>query len=419
MRILFISNTFPSDPAKSVHGIFQRMGLFVDAALQLSETLDMLFFVPPAIDVSHKSVKRYEDTFRKIWSDRINLFLVPHAVNPNFHKNWDRYGAGIFDVFRQESYSLTSGAAQLCGIEACLARGPDAVVVQRLAAMLPLMRIRVVLPPVFFDLDDIEHRSHFRRVSTCPRWPGERVTLLHTPALKAAEMRAIRASAQTFVCSEIDRAYLSKQAKTPNVFVAPNAVQMPLTRSLIPDGANLLFVGTFAYQPNVQAADFLVGEIWPLVRAKVPQARLRIVGSQQEVLRYFSNPPDGVDYLGFVPNIDSVYDETRVVCCPIFAGAGTRIKIIEAAARAKAVVSTTMGAEGLEFEGGTAIQIRDKTQEFANACVALLQDPALAKKIGDAARRTFLQKYDRSAVVAQIVACIGASLAAQVQAPAQ
>lgn len=410
MRTLFISNTFPSDPATDVHGIFQRMRLYIDAGLQLSDELDLLFFVPPAIDVSEAGVARYQELLRKAWSDRVNLFLVRHMVNPNFHTNWDRYGAGIFNVYRQESYFPTSGEAQIRAIEACLERRPDAVIVHRLAAMLPLMRTRVPLPPVFFDLDDIEHRSHPRRVSTCPRWPGERLTLLHTPALKAGEMRAIRAATNTFVCSELDRAYLSKEARTDNLVVVQNSVPLPTARPPVADGPNLLFVGTFAYGPNVQAANFLVKNIWPLVRAQVPEARLRIVGGHQEVLDDFSNPPDGVDFLGFVPDLDAVYEQTRVVCCPIFAGAGTRIKIVEAAAHGKAIVSTAMGAEGLEFEDGRAVLLLDGTEEFAAACIALLRDPEASARMGAAARMTFLKTYERSAVVGQIAACIKQSL---------
>jgi glycosyltransferase involved in cell wall biosynthesis len=101
-----------------------------------------------------------------------------------------------------------------------------------------------------------------------------------------------------------------------------------------------------------------------------------------------------------------------VVCCPIFYGSGTRIKIIEAAAYARAIVSTTLGAEGLVFENGTELVLRDGLAQLAEECVRLLQDPAAAERLGTAARERARVTYERSAVVAQLERLFDAGLRA-------
>lgn len=406
MRAFLLSNYFPTDPKTCVHGIFQRLDMLVEAAAIKCDELDMLFFVAPGIDVSPASVETYQIALRERWGGKINLFLVGHAVNPHFDSNWDRYGAGIFDVYRQENVSLMCGLEQVSAIQKCLARKPDWILAHRLNAMLSLMRAPGKLPPVILDLDDIEHRSHWRRVTNYPRWPGERLTLLHTPALRTAELRAIRTSSLTFVCSKPDQVFMAKNAGSSNVVTIPNSTKFLLEATGFVDSPNLLFVGTFDYRPNLQAVNYLVEKIWPLIKLRVPAARLLIAGSGEKLLKHFNSPPNGVEYLGFVDDLDQLYRTTRIVCCPMLAGGGTRIKIIEAAAHGKAIVSTTLGSEGLELENGTEISIHDGAANFAQSCIQLLQNAELCEKLGSAARRVVARKYDRDAVISKIVSHI-------------
>jgi len=109
-----------------------------------------------------------------------------------------------------------------------------------------------------------------------------------------------------------------------------------------------------------------------------------------------------VSFLGFVDDLDSWYARARVVCCPISHGSGTRVKIIEAAAHARAIVSTSMGAEGLNFRDGREILLRESPSALADACVELLNDPSRADHLGRAARARAAERYERSAVVTQL-----------------
>ena len=109
-----------------------------------------------------------------------------------------------------------------------------------------------------------------------------------------------------------------------------------------------------------------------------------------------------MSFPGFVDDLLPWYRRARVVCCPIHHGGGTRVKIIEAAANAKAIVSTRVGAEGLEFTDGSEIILRDDPGEIAAECIRLLGDPRAAATLGAAALRKARSIYEKSAVVDQL-----------------
>jgi len=109
-----------------------------------------------------------------------------------------------------------------------------------------------------------------------------------------------------------------------------------------------------------------------------------------------------LEVLGFVENLDNLYRSVRATAVPIKVGGGTRIKIIEAAAYGKPTVSTTVGAEGLEFSNDSEILIRDDPREFADACVKLLSDSIYSENVGLAAREKTIKLYDRNNIIIDI-----------------
>jgi glycosyltransferase involved in cell wall biosynthesis len=178
----------------------------------------------------------------------------------------------------------------------------------------------------------------------------------------------------------------------------PNAVTIPDEQPLTSE-KTLLFIGSYRNQPNVEAAEFLIEKVWPRVRRGVPEARLIIAGSPPENIRGYRQDMPAVEFTGFVDDLTALYQRSRVVCAPIFSGAGTRVKIIEAAAFGKPIVSTRLGAEGIEMRDGREISLRDDPNSFAEACLRLLTDPALCEQLGAAAHATAVRHYDRTKVV--------------------
>jgi glycosyltransferase involved in cell wall biosynthesis len=156
------------------------------------------------------------------------------------------------------------------------------------------------------------------------------------------------------------------------------------------------------YEPNADAADWLMAEVWPRISSEMPHARLLLAGGRPEELRMFMSPPQGVSILGFVPDLAALYGQAHVFVCPVRAGSGTRVKLLEAGAYAKAIVSTTVGAEGLDYQDGVSAIFADDAAAFAQACLALLRDPMRQRSMGHAARELIRKRYERAAVISRI-----------------
>lgn len=398
MRVLFVSNHFPTDLSTSTQGIFKRMRLFIDALNPIAQ-LEMLFFVPPETDVSAEAIAATEQALSQHWQISVTLYLCSTLPDQPSQPKWRQQGEGIFNFFSQTDFRASP--QQIQALEACLTRQPDAVFVHRLSNMSVAMRVRQPLPPIFFDLDDIEHIKFIRQIRQPPTRLQTLLYYLQVPARLRGELQAIRLAERTFVCSEHDRRYLSDRWKLPGVVSVPNAIQIPEPQPLTSE-PTLLLLGGYYYFPNINAANFLIEQVWTHVHQAMPQARLLIAGPQPENIRSYGKGVPGVEFIGFVDDLDALYQRSRVVCCPILSGGGTRVKMIEAAAYGKSIVSTRIGAEGLEMTDGRDFLLRDRPQDFAAACIELLQNDTLCHSLGTAARSAAIRHYDRSNIVRQI-----------------
>jgi glycosyltransferase involved in cell wall biosynthesis len=130
----------------------------------------------------------------------------------------------------------------------------------------------------------------------------------------------------------------------------------------------------------------------------MPTATLKIAGTPADRIPSYRAGTPGVKFTGFVKELEDLYRQSRVVCAPILSGGGTRVKIIEAAAYGKPIVSTIIGAEGIEMQDGIEIFLRDDPESFAQACIRLLNDHTLCKQVGMAARSTAIKKYDEMTI---------------------
>jgi glycosyltransferase involved in cell wall biosynthesis len=260
--------------------------------------------------------------------------------------------------------------------------------------MCPLLRTRKGLPFVFFDLDDIEHVVFKRGFRYLRRTSTRLLNYLLFPTLCRGEIKAIQLAHRTFVCSDKDQEYLTNRWGLKGVVKVPNAIKIPLAQPITPE-QTLLFLGSYNYKPNVDAAEFLIQKIWPLIHRELPKATLTVAGSPSDSIPSFRAGIKGVRFTGFVEDLDSLYRQSRVVCVPILSGGGTRVKIIEAAAYGKPIVSTNIGAEGLQMRDDHDIVIRDDPELFAEACIKLLKDLETCHRLGSAARATVVKQYDQ------------------------
>jgi len=374
--------------------------MFAEALGGLGE-LDALFFVPAQLAPSYENAQAFGRALRRYWGFEVGVTLCAQRPFGGYRNALERYVLPALIQSRLPVWGCASGKEHLRALEGCLDRGYDAVFVHRLAAMHPFLNCRRRLRAVFFDLDDIEHVAFRRDIDQPPKWRSKSLLHLQIPALMFAERRAAGMARRTFVCSERDRRYLSYHLGFPRVDVVPNGIEMPRP-AVVASSPTMLFAGMYSYQPNARAAEYLLRDIWPLVLKAVPEARLLLAGARPDCIPGYGQPMKGVTFLGFVPDLKDLYDRTRVVCCPILAGGGTRVKIVEAAAFGKAVVSTTIGAEGLEFVKGREIVICDDPASFAEACIGLLKDEERCRRFGVAARAAAEKLYDRQGIMKRV-----------------
>lgn len=400
MRILLLSASFPDDPSQKVHGVFQRLRLLVDAIKELG-SLDALFFVGPEVDTSAAGTEVYRRRIAESWGVDMGLRTVPRTSWPDEVTRWDAYGRGLIDGFRSGRFRGANGPLQQQALERALETKPDVLFVHRLTPMAPVLRTAVALPPIVFDLDDVEHIAFARSISQPPTWKARKLLYLQVPSILWAERRAIRAAQRTFVCSEKDRRYLTRTLRVPGVTVIPNAVEL---RELQPPPSRptAMFIGSLDYGPNRNAAALLVSEIWPRVRALVPTAELTIAGRHPERVPGYAKSHPGVEFTGFVEDLEQLYARSRVVCVPIRAGGGTRIKILEAAAFGKPVVATPLGAEGLDLRDGVHLLERAGVDAFAEAVAELMRDEERCVELGRAAREVVGSRYSKDGVLERI-----------------
>jgi polysaccharide biosynthesis protein PslH len=213
------------------------------------------------------------------------------------------------------------------------------------------------------------------------------------------EQNAVRKFQHVIAVSDNDRTLMARWVAPEHITVVPTGVDLG-HYSPGPDANEtaplITFVGAMDWEPNVDGVDYFCGEIWPLIRAEVAEARLRIVG-RNPVRRIQRWASDIVEITGEVPSVVEPLRQSAVVIVPLRIGGGTRLKIYEAMATARAVVSTSVGAEGLDIEHGRDIILADDPRSFAKAVVMLLRDPNLRRRYGTAAKEK-ASRYDWPAI---------------------
>jgi glycosyltransferase involved in cell wall biosynthesis len=398
---LVITPLRPLVKSFTIRGTLRRFRLFMEAIGEIVDTVELVHLIGSRVIAASPDIEELNAE----QSSYLQLPVSTHLIELQAHRRRSlvsRYLSGIPSIYKQDVFSWFSGMEQVAKLAELLDRSPDIVFVHRLSAMLPVLRSKRRPERMYFDLDDIEHRVRFQTALQRPIRKGTLAYLSHVPAIAAAERRAAAQSRLTFVCSELDRVRL-RWLGFPRVTVIPNAINAPSEPADLPRAPTVLFLGICEYPPNREAAERLVRQIFPRIRAIVPGAQLFIAGDGSLDLPSAREHPAGVRYLGFVVDLPALYASARVICCPITSGSGTRVKIIEAAGYARPVVATTFAAEGLDFRDGVEILLRDDDDAIAAECVRLMRDDALCRELGRAARNRMHKTYDASAIRKTIV----------------
>ena len=204
----------------------------------------------------------------------------------------------------------------------------------------------------------------------------------------AYERQVCRDAAHVIAVSDVDKELMERLFGVKDITVVPTGVDVnhfaaPIHAEPI---ADLVFVGAMDWMPNIDGMEYFVSEILPLIRRRLPDCTLAIAGrSPGPAVQALAAADHKIRVTGTVPDIRPYLWGSKVSIVPLRIGGGTRLKIYEAMAAGKPVVSTRVGAEGLAVEDQADIFLADDAQRFANDCISLLEDHALRQRVSTAA----------------------------------
>jgi glycosyltransferase involved in cell wall biosynthesis len=384
-QLLFVSPVYPDTQG---NGLAMRAGMFIEMLAQRHDV--SLLLVPAFGDRSESSEAFLSEYCAAVFE------VTPHA--PAW---WRRLRVRHDD---RPALARWSAAQAPQAVRALRNRDFDVIHAFRVY-MAPLARAlaaaragRGRTPRLHLDVDDVESVTHQRRAGLYSR-----NGLHRQAAFEEAEARAYRAFERIqlpsfdrlYVCSTADARLLAGGAE---LCVAPNAIRIPVSRAerQTSHPHTFLFVGTLDYYPNLDAARYFCLEVLPRLRALAPAPFLvRVVGRVPHDAAALAGIPE-VRLAGHVPDLAPEYAEADTVVVPVRAGGGTRIKVLEAFAHLRPVVSTSIGVESIEVEAGRHYLEADSPDLFASRCVELMATPELGEELAGNAAALLESRYTQA-----------------------
>jgi sugar transferase (PEP-CTERM/EpsH1 system associated) len=260
---------------------------------------------------------------------------------------------------------------------------------------------RAATPPTVLFAHNVEHVI-WQRMREVERRAWRRALLaLESRKMRRYEALACARARLTIAVSDADRRLLAAVAPSARVSAVPTGVDVDY---FAPDGVaevpgRLVFTGSMDWYPNEDGIVHFIEAVLPRVRREVPAATLTVVGRNPSPRLRAAAEAAGVHVTGLVDDVRPHMAEAAVYVVPLRIGGGTRLKIFEALAMAKAVVSTAIGAEGLPLTPGRDFLQADDPIAFARAVTSLLRDPARRRAVGSAGRRLVEERYSWPKVV--------------------
>jgi len=256
--------------------------------------------------------------------------------------------------------------------------------------------------PCWLDIDELEssYRARLARVySLCDKKEQAREMELEAQGYAKLEAQYLGRFNKVFASSKREAEGILSRFKKASVRVLPNSYpkSLPYPQRTATGNARLLFVGSLGYFPNEDAVKYFNREILPLIKQRSPvPVELVVVGGgwKQAVepakLKTFYKD---VRFVGEVEETTPFYAETDIVVVPLRSSGGTRIKILEAFSHSRAVVSTSIGAEGLELLDGVHLEIADRVEDFTEKVVNLIEDSQRRTELAKKGHELFKNQY--------------------------
>ena len=235
-----------------------------------------------------------------------------------------------------------------------------------------------------------------------------------------AERRMYPAFDACLAMSDADRSHIEQRMPGLPVWTVPNGVDVehfsPVATPV--DPRLLVFSGAMDWLPNVDSVRWFAREVLPLIRRRIPQVRLLVVGREpaRALIDELSGLP--IEFTGTVEDVRPYLARAGLFVVPLRVGSGTRLKILEAWAMAKPVLSTAIGAEGLPARDGENIRLADTPDALASRAIMLLQSPLEAERLGAAGRRVVEEAFSWKRVGNRLLQAYGATISRRASATA-
>jgi glycosyltransferase involved in cell wall biosynthesis len=307
------------------------------------------------------------------------------------------FGRWPLQILNYASPDMTSAVRRLMDASDYNLIHLDSIHMIRYAALPEVRRKR---SRVVLNWHNIESEVTRRYSENAPS-PARRWYAQHTAQkLEAVERETLQTAFGHIVCSQRECDQLHGIVRDARIAVVENGVDVPYFAGRAhendPVGCHLVFVGSMAYYPNVQAAITFVRQIWPRVRERLPDAHLSIVGLNPgpEVRALAATP--GITVTGTVPDVRPYYRDALASIVPLRSGGGTRLKILEAMAAGVPVISTELGAEGLAVTPNRDILIAgpDDAEAWIRHLICLTESADLRRRLIEGGRQLVQTRYD-------------------------
>ncbi len=389
MKILQISNSFPYPPDSGekirVYNVLKN--------LSINNDVDLICFARPENTTYRRTIENITGELKLILIEKrdkfrlgLDLIKTVSLGNPLMCTVYD--SSSMYQMIEQY---LRSHSPDLVQVE----HSYMGHYVQFIKKISPATKCILVAHNIMYD--------YLTRVIPLINNPKKKLLgYIDWFILKRWESDVFRLCEAVIVMSERDRQWVEEHKWTRNCIVVPNGVDTENIAMLTETekDLNILFVGSMHYVPNQDAVAYFANDILPRLEKKYPSITFTIVGSNAPPsLLSIAEINKRVKFVGPVVDLKAYYNAATVVVVPLRAGGGTRLKILEAMAYGRPVVSTTMGAEGLGITSGKEIMIADSTSEFSQSLDKILSERELNRGMVLQARAFVEAKYNWRSIV--------------------
>ncbi len=333
-----------------------------------------------------------------------SLCVEWHAVPPRHRSSWERFLTVLVSPRPDIAHRLSSPLFAQKLRSLLEAVQPDVVQVEGLEMAYYGLWARQVGSKDFLLVYDAHNAEYllqqriFEMDARRPqRWLGALYSFIQWRKLCPYEALVCRQAQRVITCASADADALSHLVPGLKTVILPNGVDTEYYRpdivTPLPLGSQaLVFTGKMDFRPNVDAVLWFSTKVLPIIRQASPDVHFYIVGKNPHPRLTSLRDMPGITITGFVEDVRPYIAAAAVYVVPLFTGGGTRLKVLEAMAMNKAIVSTTLGCEGIHVVPGQDVVLADEPHDFASQVLALLQDEARREQLGRAAR-TFVERY--------------------------